>query len=931
MAIPGYKDIGKVAGWVKGRSLLITLIFVLPSFASSLPFVNAVDQMLVDMRFQFAARQATGNIAYIAIDKHSLDHVGKWPWPRSVHAELASKLVAAGASDIFFDVDFSALSTPREDAALEQALADAGGGIILPVFEQHAMASDETETVASRPIPALAQNSWPALANVRLDEGGVVRRFEFGRMINGEEVQSAPALLAKSERVSGDFLIDYSIDPTSVPTYSVDEILTGETGAAELKGRSVVVGAFATELNDVFPVPVHAALTGPMIHILAAETLLQQRFLSTFNQLPLELVLAGLIAAAATFLRGRPIFKAVAAAIVFLLFEEGAALLLFEQYGLILHTATPALLILLGLVLFMNDKIGFSAWLTELANAEHRNTRRILKRVISDSADAVVIFDDRMKVVEISHSTAMLLDLPERAASSQMIGDFVPPAVVSAVETLMAELAAAPERVHSRYLEFQATRKGEDRHFEAVITLSPTEHHDGDPSAKAIFVGCMTVRDMTARHLYEQKVRHLSQFDDLTGLLNRRELIERINQMGAPFCVFVLDLHRFAILNSTLGREMGDALLKAAGDRLILKVGGSGLVGRLGGDVFCVAVPASEVGDAGGFATELLDLIDLPFEVDDIKVETAARLGACCHTAGIGDGQAQVQAAELALDEAKKIGGRGWRLHDPKAADKQARSRRLEREMRSGLSEGQFFLLYQPQIDLMSAKVVGAEALIRWEHPLFGTVSPFEFIHVAEANGFICDIGRWVLEEACRTAASWPDDMSVAVNVSAVQFAKTDLLADVKSALAASGLSPSRLHLEITETAFMERTGALVDLLKALRSIGVVIAIDDFGTGYSSLSYISKLPLDKVKIDQSFVRGMAADPSQMAIVQAIRSLAGGLGLKVVCEGIEGDEEWTLLRLLGCEEGQGYYFGKPQSAAALLELVETARWSAAIAS
>lgn len=931
MISPRFKDIGKAAGWVKVRTVLIVLIFALPFLAPSMPFVKAIDDMLVDLRSRSALRPATGTIAYIAIDKHSLDYVGQWPWPRSVHANVARRLVRSGARDIFFDIDFSTMSTPEEDAELERALADTGGGIMLPVFEQHAVASAGAVAVASRPLSGLAQNSWLALANVRLDERGVVRRFEFGRMINGEEVQSAPALLAKSADVSGDFLIDYSIDPTSVPTYSVDEVLTGKIGAAELEGRSVVVGAFAAELNDVFPVPVHGALSGPMIHILAAETLLQQRLLSMFNQMPLELVLAGLIVATAIFLRGRSILEAVAAAAVFLVLEEIVALLLFRQYGLIIHTVTPALLILTGLVLFMNDKIGLSAWLTELANAEHRNTRRILKRVISDSADAVVIFDDKMRVLDSSHSTATLFGLPERVVSNLRISDFVPAAVVSAAETLMAELAGSPARVHSRSLEFQAAPGGENRHFEAVITLSPAERHVGDPSSKGIFVGCMTVRDMTARHLYEQKVRHLSQFDDLTSLLNRRELVQRINQADAAFCVFVLDLHRFEILNSTLGREMGDALLQAVGDRLMSKVSNSGLVGRLGGDVFCVAMPAGAVRDTGMFATGLLDLIDMPFELDDIKVDTTARLGVCCHTAEIGDGQAQVQAAELALDEAKKIGGRGWRLHDPKAALKQARSRRLEREMRNGLNSGQFFLLYQPQINLKSARVSGAEALIRWEHPLFGTVSPLEFIGVAEANGFICDIGRWILQEACRTAASWPQEMSVAVNVSAVQFAKADLLTDVKSALSASGLSPSRLHLEITETAFMERTGQLIDLLNELRSIGVVIAIDDFGTGYSSLSYISKLPLDKVKIDQSFVSGMAVDTSKMAIVQAVQSLADGLGLKVVCEGIEGEEEWKLLRLLGCEEGQGYYFGRPQSAAALLELVETSQWNKAIAS
>jgi EAL domain-containing protein (putative c-di-GMP-specific phosphodiesterase class I) len=215
--------------------------------------------------------------------------------------------------------------------------------------------------------------------------------------------------------------------------------------------------------------------------------------------------------------------------------------------------------------------------------------------------------------------------------------------------------------------------------------------------------------------------------------------------------------------------------------------------------------------------------------------------------------------------------------------------------------------------------VCGAEALLRWKHPELGLVPPNDFIEVAESNGFICDLGRWALLEACMAAASWPSGLSVAVNVSAVQFAKSDLCADVRDALAASGLDPHRLHIEVTETAFLSDTERLLEQVVALRSLKIHIALDDFGTGYSSLGYIAKFPFDKIKIDQGFVRGITGNVAHQAIVRSIQSLADSLGMTTVCEGIEEDAEWRMLSNFGCQQGQGYLFGKPQSAEDLLSL------------
>jgi EAL domain-containing protein (putative c-di-GMP-specific phosphodiesterase class I) len=348
--------------------------------------------------------------------------------------------------------------------------------------------------------------------------------------------------------------------------------------------------------------------------------------------------------------------------------------------------------------------------------------------------------------------------------------------------------------------------------------------------------------------------------------------------------------------------------------RLRRHAGIDGLTARLAGDILCLATPGTETDEGlAESAQELLGLFDTPFGVDGIQIHLNARVGACNGTLDLGEPGKWVEAAELALTEAKRVGGSGWRAYDPASALRRARSRLLEAELRVGLEQGQFFLLYQPQVALTSGRLVGAEALLRWQHPILGMISPAEFISISEANGFICDLGQFMFSEACKAATTWPSHVSVAVNISPVQFQRGDLLADIRAALASSGLAPHRLHVEITESIFIERSDDLFSTLDALRALGVTIALDDFGTGYSSLSYISALPLDKLKIDQSFIRDMMTDPAAQTIVQTVTALAHGLGLKVVCEGVENAVQCEMLGAMRCEEGQGYFFGRPQSA------------------
>ncbi|HEX5934283.1 MAG TPA: EAL domain-containing protein [Pseudorhizobium sp.] len=896
---------------------------VLPATA----LVGQLDHKLFDLRAESASRRASDRFVFLAIDKESLDHVGTWPWPRSVHAAVVDALVAAGAADIFLDIDFSTPSTPAEDEKLAAALARAGGGVILPVFEQHQNIRGADSVEVTRPIPLLGENAWLAAANVRLDGDGSFRAFDAGLTLDGQLLPSASVLLSGvADPEISELGIDYSIRPETVAAFSVADLLRGEVDADLLAGRSIVVGAYATELKDLFPVPVYGILSGPMLHILAAETLLQNRLPWTIPAWPGGLLIALAFVVGAGALRRWRLAVTIPAILALALAIEGAGYALQKEWSLQLPSATFHLMLMAGFAILLLQKIGFGVWLLEIASAERRNTRRILKRVVNDSADAVIIVSEEGLILDHSRAAARLFGASHELRRGEDFRIAAPAQLAEAFARLHHASAEDGKPLPTVQDEFTISPDGEPLHLEATLTMSRLEDVTAESEFRKFFVACITVRNVTARKTYEAKLRRLSQLDDLTGVLNRREIATRLAQSvreGRTMAVVALDLHRFATVNATFGRGTGDQLLRAVAKRLMAgcrKISiepAHAFVARLGSDVFCLAVALDPEEGLDGLPVAVLALFEKSLDARGAKIHVDVRMGACL-VAGV-DPAAAIDGAELALDEAKKIGGSGWSIYEPAAALEQARKMRIEHDMRRALREEQFFLLYQPQVDLETGKLVGAEALIRWRHPEMGLVSPSDFIEVAESNGFICNIGRWVLAEACSAASAWPTELSVAVNVSALQFAKGDLCADVRHALAVSGLDPHRLHVEVTESTFLLDPTRLLAALHDLKSMGVGTALDDFGTGYSSLSYIARFPFDKIKVDQCFVRGIVVRPESQAIVRSVTSLAEGLGMTVVCEGIEEEAEWRMLAEFGCQQGQGYYFGKPQTADELMTL------------
>jgi diguanylate cyclase (GGDEF)-like protein len=427
-------------------------------------------------------------------------------------------------------------------------------------------------------------------------------------------------------------------------------------------------------------------------------------------------------------------------------------------------------------------------------------------------------------------------------------------------------------------------------------------------------VVCATFLEVTEARQAEVRSSYLARHDDLTGLPNRnyfteqlQALIDRRQVAGVLF----FDLDRFKIVNDALGHHCGDLLLTAVGSRAQEVIAGRGFLARFGGDEYAVLAPDLGLDQLALLAESLITALTSPFVVDGHRVAVGASVGIALVNRRTADPTAPMREADLALNAAKETGGNAHKFFETSMGDSLKERGALEVAIWDALEREQFGVAYQPQVDLSTGELSGVEALVRWDHPTLGSMPPGQFVPVAEATGLIAAIGRQVLRRACREIAAASSTLRLAVNVSPVQFTRGDLVATITDALTESGLDPSRLEIEITESLFLNSGRLIEETMAQLKKLGVSFALDDFGTGYSSLSSLRQFPIGKIKIDRSFISGLPFDQESLCIVQAVAAMAKALNIGVNAEGIETKEQATLLRALGCDQGQGFLYGKAQ--------------------
>jgi diguanylate cyclase (GGDEF)-like protein/PAS domain S-box-containing protein len=567
----------------------------------------------------------------------------------------------------------------------------------------------------------------------------------------------------------------------------------------------------------------------------------------------------------------------------------------------------------------VNGLIGAVVDITEQKRheVELRDSERRFRTIFDSVTDAIFIVDiSDGKFVDVNLRAVEMFGYDRAELLTKSIGELSlnepPYTQAEADENMKTAMAGALQ-----ILEWRCQRK-DGTLFWAEVGFTRAKFGSRD-------VLFSTLRDISRRKQAEERLVKLAQFDALTGLPNRHTFVAGLERAiadsqrrGGRVAALYLDLDHFKDINDTLGHPAGDRLLEAVAQRLVKNLRASDTVARFGGDEFAVLMSRlDDPSDAGILAKKLIDATALPFPINGNEIFTGLSVGIAVSEAG-QDAESMLSHADVALYRAKAEGRRTYRFFDDHM-DVEVRSRvHLLAELRQAIAEKQFFLLYQPQVEIGSGRIIGVEALLRWQHPTRGVVAPATFIPVAEHSGLIITLGDWVLAQACRQMKRWLEagiaPAYVSVNVSPLQIrTPRQWEKTISKILTEVGLPPHLLELELTETTLMATTSAHRDVLMRLRQRGVRVAIDDFGTGYSSLAYLRRYPVDQIKLAREFIVDPTRDQGDPAIVQAVIGLARLLNMEMIAEGVETKEQLELLASWGCRAAQGFYFSKPISA------------------
>lgn len=669
-------------------------------------------------------------------------------------------------------------------------------------------------------------------------------------------------------------------------------------------------------------------LTGFVVQIVADSLHIYFLTMDTYKQIsyidPLWLGTLLLIALAGLYVQQHPIASS----------KDGKGNYLVEK--IVDSLPYVGVLVLLFILLFVQDqsvnilKVGLFVVMLFMMMRQvyiivaHRNVLRELKHKNEELGKSEERYRQLVEVspnattVEINGNIVYMnkagLEMLGAASSEEVVGksvlELVPKSYHHVIKLRHQE--ASLEKYVSEPYEFPIYRlDGTFIYIESSLTQI---NYNGEEAFLIV------AQDISERKKIEERIKYLAYYDELTGLPNRANFLEQLNeciknakQNSSLTAVMFIDLDRFKLINDSMGHVFGDLFLRNVAERLAAIMELSGKIYRLGGDEFCLILNYSYEDEANKVAERIIDELSQPFIIDKNEYFTSPSIGISLYP---GDGQHPqdlVRLADIAMYNAKRQGGNNYQYYSGSLDDENSKKLKMEKELRKAIKKGQFVLYYQPKINLTNGDIIGLEALVRWQHPERGLVPPLEFIPIAEETGLIVPIGRWVLQEACAQMKLWHDeglsDLNIAVNIAPRQFKDKHLIQSVTQILQETGLDARYLEIEVTETV-MQNIQETSALLHELKKLGVKISIDDFGTGYSSLSYLKHLPIDYLKIDKSFVNDITTHPKDKAIIQTIVDMGHHLKITVVAEGIENEQQLDSLIQLKCNVGQGYLFSKP---------------------
>jgi len=911
------------------RVVLTIFLLVLGISLTLLDGLKRWDLTLYDLFSTLHYQQPAEDVLILAIDELSLREFGRWPWPRTIHARLINKLRQGGARAVGYDVIFSEPSreNPEDDLVLARAVRE-NGRVILPVFHEKEMRDGPLRLVL--PLPELV-NSAAGLGHVdvRLDADGVVRK---ALLSSGDGDQVYPALvlamlqlnsrenlLQSLEKRYGDtpVYVSFTGPPGHFTSISVADFLQKDYPADAMRDRLVLVGVTALGLGDNVPTPV-SVNSIPMPGVEFNANLLS----GLINQTLITLAPKAWRIGAVVLLALLPMFfypllnprQSLAAALFLFLVMPLAVLALLHAGHIWFPPSTLLLVLALGYPLW--------AWrsLEEAVLQLFREKERA-RVILSSIGDGVIAMDMRGRVEYMNPVAEKLTGFSlTEARGRELAAIFAIQGRNSGreLDNLIESCLDEKRIVTMQESAFLLNRRRE----ELVVRVSAgiLRRKSGLPQGVAL-----SITDITRTHRMMEQMTYQATHDMLTGLPNRSlfyermaEILRRRESNGDLAALVYLDLDQFKKANDQLGHYGADQLLKRVGKRLLSCCGEKDILAHFGSDKFVIGLNRIDNRHAAArFAEQIQGVLAKPFTIQGQDVYISCTMGICLFPGDGADVDELLKNGDTAMYRAKES-GRGLYRFFSKAMNDRIRERlKIEQELRDAIAKNELRVYYQPQVRARDGRLVGAESLLRWKNEKYGLIPPARFIPVAEECGLILPIGEWALGAVCRQLVTWREMqlpmIRVAVNLSSRQFLYGNIYAIVSKLIKEYNLDPGCLELEITESMIMEDQEQAIELLGRFRELGVRISIDDFGTGYSSLSYLKNFPVDQLKIDRSFVRDIAHKPGDAAITKAIITMGHGLGLGVIAEGVEDEEQLAILQEQDCDEIQGYLFSRPLTA------------------
>lgn len=938
----------------------VALALLLASVVTLLVATDALrrwDWLLYDTALRTTARVTSDDIAIVAIDEKSLQALGRWPWSRSLHAELLARLTRYEASAVGFDIVFAEHS-PAADAVADAALAGAIAAnrrVVLPVFPEQ-LDARQGSLAEVLPLPALANAAaklghvdveldadalarsvylkaglgspvWPTLA-LAMDE---VARGSAWSALPGQGRDSAgpgtDGTWVRDQRM----LVNFAGPPGSFRHLSFIDVLSQDAVAASLRGKYVLVGATASGIREALSTPLSGEqrpMAGVEFHANVLDNLLERRWITPLPW-PARLLLLIVMASAPALIYPRLTPRGALAACAGLLLVVVAGAWFALRVTQLWLAPAPALLALLA---------SYPLWSWRRIEDVARNLlieKEYARATLQAVGEAIVTIDRAGRVSYMNPIAERMSGYPQREAQAMDVARvFWSSQRVERDKLLRAVEQAIDENRPVRPLAHVTlqTRLGDD--YVVRLSASPISDERGRTHGVVL-----ALTDVTETVELTNQMHHQATHDALTQLPNRALLSDRLAQAigvarrsGELVAVMFFGLDNFKQVNESLGHSFGDALLLDVASRLAMLARDADTVGRWDGDQFVViAAGLRDAESATATARKLLEELRRPYLIADQEIHVSAGVGISLFPRDGVEPPILFQHADTALHRVKQRDTERIAFFDEEF-NHHARARQsLEQELRLALKRDEFELHYQPQVVVATGEIIGVEALLRWRHATRGLLPPTEFVSVAEGSDLIAQIGARVMHMACAQAHAWATrglQLHVGVNVSVRQFSQRQLLPLVQECLQETGLDPSRLMLEITESLVMRDVQGVAGLVQELKALGVRVAIDDFGTGYSSLSNLRLLALDQVKIDRSFVQDLTVDQDDAAIVRAVIAMAHSMRLEVVAEGVESDAQLEFLRAHRCDQIQGYLVSEARPAAEITALLEQRRTAAA---